>query len=262
MDEDVKQPFMGHLEELRQRLIICAIAVGVGFVGAYFFAEQLFQLLIRPLKAVMPEGEQLIFTNLPEMFFTYLKVSFVTGLLAAAPVIFYELWLFIAPGLYHNERRYVIPFALSSTVLFVGGALFGYFVVFPFGFQFFVGFSNEYVKALPSVREYFSFSIKLLLAFGLVFELPVVIFFLSRLGAVTPEILRKKRKYAILLTFVAGAILTPPDVITQCMMAVPLIMLYEVSIVISKFAQKKKEAAAGDSEAGVDRKEEKPNEPV
>lgn len=257
MDDDVKQPFMGHLEELRQRLIVCAIAVGVGFVGAYLFAEQLFQVLIQPLKAVMPEGDKLIFTNLPEMFFTYLKVAFVTGLLAAAPVIFYELWLFIAPGLYHNERRYVIPFAASSTVLFVGGALFGYFVVFPFGFQFFVGLSNEYVKALPSVREYFSFSIKLLLAFGLVFELPVVIFFLSRLGAVTPETLRKKRKYAILMTFIVGAILTPPDVITQCMMAVPLIALYEISIIISKFAQRKEKAAADDPEATGGKSEDK-----
>jgi sec-independent protein translocase protein TatC len=135
----------------------------------------------------------------------------------------------------------VTPFVISSTILFVGGSLFGYFVVFPFGFKFFIGFSNEYVKALPSVKQYFSFSTKLLFAFGLVFELPVVIFFLSKIGLVTPELLKRKRKYAILLTFALAAILTPPDVITQCMMAGPLIVLYEVGILVARLARKKKE---------------------
>jgi sec-independent protein translocase protein TatC len=132
----------------------------------------------------------------------------------------------------------------------VGGALFGYFVVFPFGFKFFIGFSNEYVKALPSVKQYFSFALKLLFAFGLVFELPVVIFFLTKMKIVTPELLRQKRKYAILLTFVLAAILTPPDVITQCMMAGPLIILYEVGIMVSLIARKKKEKEEEAKEAG------------
>jgi len=241
MTDDMKQPFLGHLEELRRRLVACAIAVGVGFVASYAFSERLFQVLIMPLKAVMPEGDRLIFTNLPEMFFTYLKVAFLSGILLMAPFIFYQLWMFVAPGLYRNEKKFVIPFVVASTILFVGGSLFGYFVVFPFGFKFFIGFSNEYVKALPSVKEYFSFAIKLLFAFGIVFELPVVIFFLTKMGIVTPEALRRKRKYAILLTFVVGAILTPPDVITQCMMAGPLILLYEIGIVVSMMARKKKE---------------------
>ena len=235
---------MSHLEELRKRLVKCAIAVGACFIIGYIFAERLFQLLIAPLKAVMPEGDKLIFTNLPEMFFAYIKVAFVAALLAAAPVIFYQLWQFIAPGLYRTEKKYVIPFVIASTILFVGGSLFGYFVVFPFGFKFFIGFSNEYVKALPSVKQYFSFSIKLLFAFGLVFELPVVIFFLTKIGIVTPKLLREKRKYAILLTFVMAAILTPPDVVTQCMMAGPLIILYEIGILVSSLARKKKEAEA------------------
>jgi len=242
VDSDEKQPFLSHLEELRKRLVVCAIGVGVGFGIAYIFSERLFQLLVAPLKAVLPEGDQLIFTNLPEMFFAYLKVAFIAGILAAAPLIFYELWMFIAPGLYQKEKKMVIPFVISSTILFVGGALFGYFVVFPFGFKFFIGFSNETVKALPSVKQYFSFSMKLLFAFGAVFELPVIIFFLSKMGIVTPQFLRQKRKYAILLTFVLGAILTPPDVITQCMMAGPLIVLYEIGILVSKVAYKKKEA--------------------
>ena len=241
MNDKEKQPFLSHLEELRKRLIVCAVAVGVGFGISYFFSEGLFQLLVSPLYAVMPEGGHLIFTNLPEMFFTYIKVAFIAGILISAPLIFYELWMFVAPGLYKKEKSLVIPFVVFSTILFVGGSLFGYFVVFPFGFKFFVGFSNEYVKALPSVKQYFSFSIKLLFAFGIVFELPVVIFFLSKIGLVTPELLRRKRKYAILLTFVMAAMLTPPDVITQCMMAGPLIVLYEVGILVAGFARKKKD---------------------
>jgi len=239
MDSQEKQPFLGHLEELRKRLIVCAIVVGIGFVISYFFSEKIFQLLIEPLRAVLPEGDHLIFTSLPEMFFTYLKVALVTGVLLAAPFLFYELWMFVAPGLYRNEKKLVVPFVISSTILFVGGALFGYLVVFPLGFKFFIGFSSEYVKALPSVKQYFSFSLKLLLAFGIVFELPVVIFFLAKLGLVTVDLLKRQRKYAILLTFVAAAILTPPDVITQCMMAGPLIVLYEIGIFIARFARKK-----------------------
>jgi len=240
MDSPERQPFLGHLEELRKRLIVCAIAVGIGFAAAYFFSERLFHLLVMPLKTVMPEGDQLIFTNLPEMFIAYIKVALITGVLAAAPVIFYELWMFIGPGLYEKEKKHVLPFVICSTLLFVGGALFGYFVVFPFGFKFFMGFSNEYVKALPSVKQYFGFSVKLLFAFGVVFELPVIIFFLTKIGVVSTDLLKRKRKYAILLTFAIAAILTPPDVITQCMMAGPLILLYEIGILVSGLARKDK----------------------
>jgi sec-independent protein translocase protein TatC len=240
MNSEEKQPFLSHLEELRKRLVTCAIGVGVGFGICYFFSERLFRILVAPLKAVMPEGERLIFTNLPEMFLTYLKVAFIAAVLLAAPLIFYQMWMFVAPGLYRSEKKFVVPFVVSSTILFVGGSLFGYFVVFPFGFKFFMGFANDYIQALPSVKQYFSFSIKLLFAFGVVFELPVVVFFLSKMGIVTPEDMKKKRKYAILLTFVLAAILTPPDVITQCFMAGPLIVLYEIGILVSKTARTKK----------------------
>lgn len=248
MESDEKQPFLSHLEELRKRLVACAIAVGIGFVAAYFFKERLFELLVMPLKRVLPEGDKLIFTNLPEMFFTYLKVSFVAGLLAAMPFIFYEIWMFVAPGLYQKEKKFLIPFVISSSILFVGGALFGYFVVFPFGFKFFMSFANEYIKPLPSVKQYFAFSTKLLLAFGLVFELPVATFFLTKMGLVTDVFLRKQRKFAILLIFVAAAILTPPDVITQIMMAGPLLALYEISILVSKLAGRKKEDSEEEKE--------------
>jgi sec-independent protein translocase protein TatC len=256
MESEDKQPFMSHLEELRKRLIFSAIAVGVGFAASYAFAEQLFGLLVAPLQAVMPEGDHLIFTNLPEMFFTYLKVSLLAGVMLVAPYIFYQLWMFIAPGLYQKEKKYVIPFVVTSTFLFVGGSLFGYFVVFPFGFKFFIGFSNEYVKALPSVKQYFSFAIKLLFAFGVVFELPVVIFFLAKMGVVTPQWLRKNRKYAILMTFVTAAILTPPDVVTQCMMAGPLIILYEISILVAQIAWRSKKKKEEDNDEDNEEAEE------
>ena len=241
MRQDEKQPFLSHLEELRKRLIYCAISVGIGFLVTYIFSEDIFTLLIMPLKKSLPASDKLIFTNLPEMFITYIKTSFIAGILLSSPVIFYQMWMFIAPGLYQNEKRYVIPFVLFSTILFVGGALFGYFVVFPFGFRFFLGYANDYIQALPSVKQYFSFSTKLLFAFGIVFELPVVIYFLTRMGIVSVSFLRKKRKYAILLTFIMAAILTPPDVMTQCMMALPLLLLYEVGIIVAMMAGKKKD---------------------
>ena len=250
IDEDAKMPFLGHLEELRKRLIACAIAAGAGFVISYIFADRLFQLLILPLKAQLPEGDKLIYTNLPEMFLTYLKSALVAGILISSPYIFYQLWMFIAPGLYHKERKYVLPFVIFSTILFVGGALFGYFVVFPFGFKFFLSFSNDSIQALPSVKQYFSFSIKLLFAFGVVFELPVIVFFLTKIGVVTPKLMRRKRKYAVLLTFMLAAILTPPDVFTQLMMAAPLLLLYEISIIVSKMAERKKVAEEEDAAEG------------
>jgi sec-independent protein translocase protein TatC len=231
MREEDKIPFTAHLEELRKRLIVCFIAVGIGFAGAYGFKEKLFQVLTAPLIRVMKSGETLIFTNLPEAFFTYLKVSFLAGLLLASPVILYQFWMFVAPGLYQRERRVLLPIVFLSTLFFLGGALFGYFIVFPWGFQFFLGFATETIRPLPSMREYLSFSAKLLLAFGIVFEMPLVLTAMARLGIVSVGFLKKNRKYAILLFFIGAAILTPPDVITQIMMALPLMLLYEVSII-------------------------------
>jgi sec-independent protein translocase protein TatC len=240
IEGDEKLPFTAHLEELRNRLVKCFIAVGVGFVISFGFKERLFQILVRPLMKVMQEGDTLIFTGLPEAFFTYLKVSFLAGIMVASPVILYQFWMFVAPGLYDKERRMLMPIVVLSTFFFVGGALFGYFVVFPYGFKFFLGFATETIRPLPSMREYLSFSAKLLLAFGIVFEMPLVITFLARLGIVNVAFLKKNRKYAILLFFVGAAILTPPDVITQIMMALPLILLYEISIIGARIFGKKK----------------------
>jgi sec-independent protein translocase protein TatC len=252
MNEAEKQPFLSHLEELRRRLIFSAIAVGIGFVCCYAFAEELFEFLLMPLKSELPEGDRLIFTNLPEMFLAYLKTAFIAGLLLASPVIFYQLWKFVAPGLYQHERKYGFSFVICSTILFICGALFGYFIVFPFGFKFFLGYANENIQALPSVKQYFGFAIRLLLAFGIVFELPVIIFFLSRMGIVDVAFLRKKRKYALLLAFAMAAILTPPDVITQCMMAIPLILLYEVGILVARLGGRKKSEEKGEDEESTE----------
>ena len=231
MDEEEKLPFTGHLEELRRRLIICFIAVGIGFAGCYLFKERLFAILMDPLVRVMQPGQNLIFTGLAEAFFTYLKVSFLAGLMIAFPVIIYQFWMFVAPGLYDKEKRLLIPIVFLSSVFFVGGALFGYFIVFPFGFKFFLGFATDIIRPLPSMKEYLSFSSKLLIAFGLVFELPLVITFLAKLGIVSVDFLKKNRKYALVIFFAGAAILTPPDVVTQVMMALPLMVLYEISIV-------------------------------
>ena len=240
MREDEKLPFTSHLEELRKRLITCFIAVGVGFVVSFGFKERLFKILVYPLIRVMKEGETLIYTGLPEAFFTYLKVAFLTGLIVASPIILYQFWMFVAPGLYRKERRMMLPIVLLSSFFFIGGALFGYFVVFPWGFKFFLGFATDTIRPLPSMREYFGFAAKLLLAFGLVFELPLVLTFLARMGIVSVEFLKKNRKYAVLIFFTGAAILTPPDVITQIMMALPLMALYEISIIGARVFGKKK----------------------
>jgi sec-independent protein translocase protein TatC len=240
MREDEKLPFTSHLEELRKRLITCFIAVGVGFVVSFGFKERLFNILVHPLIKVMKDGETLIYTGLPEAFFTYLKVAFLTGLIVASPIILYQFWMFVAPGLYKTERRMMAPVVLLSSLFFIGGALFGYFIVFPWGFKFFLGFATDTIRPLPSMREYFGFSAKLLLAFGLVFELPIILTFLAKLGIVSVEFLKKNRKYAILIFFAGAAILTPPDVITQIMMALPLMALYEISIIGAKLFGKKK----------------------
>jgi sec-independent protein translocase protein TatC len=238
---DEKQPFLAHLDELRKRLIVCAIAVGAGFVVSYIFSKHLFSFLILPLTKVLPDESTLIFTSLPEMFIAYIKVALIAGIILAVPVIFYELWMFVAPALYRGEKRYVVPFVVFSTILFVVGSLFGYFVVFPYGFKFFIGFATEDIQALPSVKQYFSFAIRLLLAFGLVFEMPVAVLFLTKIGLITPESMKKYRKFSILGSFVLSAILTPPDVATQLMMALPIITLYELSILISRGVYRKKQ---------------------
>ena len=178
------------------------------------------------------------------MFFLYIKIALVGGLLLAGPFILYQIWMLAAPALNDRQRRLVFPFVLCSSLLFAGGGLFGYFVAFPLGFKFFLGFESEYLQALPSVKQYFSFSIKLLFLFGVVFEFPVLVFFLTKAGIVTPERLKKNRTYGMFLIFVIAAVITPPDVISQVMLAIPLLLLYEVGIFVSRMAGGKEEKAS------------------
>lgn len=239
-----KMPFTEHLEELRRRLIICAVAVGVGFVIAYFFKEKIFAWLMQPLLRALPQDghQKLIYTAPHEAFMTYMKVSFLGGVALAVPVILYQFWRFVAPGLYEHERRYLYPIVILSTVFFLGGAAFGYLVVFPYGFQFFASFATEYIAPMISTKEFLSFATRLLIAFGLIFELPLVTLFLAKLGLVKASFLQKQRKYAILIIFIVAAILTPPDVFTQILMAIPLLILYEMSVWIAYFFGKKEQA--------------------
>ena len=238
MDEK-KLPLTSHLQELRKRLILSFIGVGLGFVLCYAFAEKLFDILAAPLLKMMPPGGSLIFISVAEAFFTYMKVAFIGGLILASPFVLYQIWAFVAPGLYRNEKRYVIPFILAGSCFFALGILFGYYVAIPVGFKFLLGYATDLIKPMPSMKEYLSFSIKFLLAFGIVFEFPVVLVLLARIGVVRAETLAKKRKYAILLIFVFAAVMTPPDLISQVLMALPLIGLYELSIVLARLFGKK-----------------------
>ena len=240
MGSETKTPLTGHLTELRDRLIHSSIAVGIGFVVAYCFKEKIFAFLTAPLVTAMGENSKMIFTGLPEAFFTYLKVALLAGVVVATPVLFYQFWMFISPGLYKKEKKFILPVVFLSLFFFLLGSSFGYFVVFPYGFQFFLGFSNESIQAMPSMKEYLGFAAKMLLAFGFVFELPLVITFMARMGLVSVDFLKKNRKYAILIFFAGAALITPPDVITQTMMAIPLMILYEISIIGAKFFQKEK----------------------
>ena len=238
MDEK-KLPLTSHLQELRKRLILSFIAIGVGFALCYALADSLFNILAAPLLKMMPPGGSLIFTSVAEAFFTYMKVAFIAGFMLSSPFVLYQIWAFVAPGLYRNEKRYVIPFVLAGSCFFAFGVLFGYTVAIPVGFKFLLGYATDLIKPMPSMKEYLSFSIKFLLAFGIVFEFPVVLVLLARIGVVRAETLAKKRKYAILLIFVFAAVMTPPDLISQVLMALPLIGLYELSIVLAKLFGKK-----------------------
>ena len=231
MNGNQKMSFIEHLEELRRRLIICLVAVGAGFVISYMFKEKLFRILAQPLVAAMPPGERMIFTGLPEAFLCYIKVAILSGIILAVPVIMDQMWRFVAPGLYSRERHFMLPLVVLSCLFFACGVLFGYFVVFPFAFKYLMSFGSDIVRPLPSMSQYLSLSTALLLAFGFSFELPVVLTMLAHVGLISVRFLERNRKYAILLAFVAGAILTPtPDAINQLLLAGPLLALYEISI--------------------------------
>lgn len=227
-----------HLQELRYRLTIMVILIIVGVFVAYPFAEHLFAFVVQPLVQQLPEGKKLVFTALPEAFFVYLKLSLLASVFATSPLTFYQLWAFVAPGLFKEERHYVLLIALCSTLGLVAGGAFCYYEVFPIAFRFFLSFSNAYIEAMPSLTSFLDFALKLLLAFGLIAQMPLAAFFLGRFGIITVALLKKWQKYFILIAFVMAALLTPPDIFSQILMAIPMILLYEISIVIVYFCER------------------------
>ncbi|MCK8603648.1 twin-arginine translocase subunit TatC [Desulfoferrobacter suflitae] len=235
-------PLKLDLGELRRKLIICVCAIAAGVLIAYCFKERLFAVLMKPMIAALPHGgfEKLLYTAPHEAFMTYLKVSLIAGTALAMPLILFELWTLVAPSLCRHERICGFPLLLFSTLFYVAGSLFAYFLVFPQAFKFFTSFSSDHLAPMISIREYLSFSARFLLAFGIIFELPIFIFFLTKLGLIDAKFMRKQRRYAILLIFIVAAVLTPtPDAFTQTLMAGPLLLLYEISIWIAHFTTRK-----------------------
>lgn len=254
-EEDKAEPddrpmgLMDHLAELRGRLVRCCVAVMVGFIACWAVVDPIFDALVAPLLSVLPEGSHAIYTTLPEGFFTRMHIAFVAGVFVSSPVIFYQIWSFIAPGLYDEEKRHIVPVAFMSAVFFISGGAFCYFVVFPNAFSFFVSYATDTIVAMPKVSDYLSFVLKLILAFGLVFEMPLFAFFLARMGIVTADLMRKVRRYAILGIFIVAAVLSPPDVVSQLLMAAPMLLLYEISILVAASFGKKSKAATEDEDA-------------
>jgi sec-independent protein translocase protein TatC len=235
-DEQGRMSFFEHLAELRTRIIWSLVPAGIGLFIALYFTTPVMRWLSRHLKA------ELVFTTPTEAFWTYMKVAMIMGLFIAMPVILWNVWAFVAPGLHKHERKYAAPFVIVGSLLFIAGGAFALFVIIPFAITFLVSFGQEQgLKPMITVSSYIDFILKFTLAFGVVFELPVVITLLSLVGIVTPQFLSKNRKYAILINFIIAAILTPtPDIVNQSLMAGPLIILYEVGIICARMVGRKK----------------------
>ncbi|MFQ6037046.1 MAG: twin-arginine translocase subunit TatC [Candidatus Aminicenantales bacterium] len=240
--------FLEHLEDLRKRLFYSFLALFMGIIPAWFFHKELYNILAVPVTKYLPEGTRLAFTKLTAPFMLYIKVSFLASLFFTAPFIFLQLWLFIAPGLYQKEKKYVIPFVLFTSVFFSLGAVFGYFVVFPWACRFFLHLGSDFQPVI-TVDDYFSLALRVLLGIALVFELPTLVFFLSRMGLITSRWMIRNFKFAVLFVFVVAAIITPtPDMITQSIVAFPMLGLYGLSILIAIIFGKRTKKKDGNSE--------------
>lgn len=250
-------PFTGHLSELRKRIVVSVIAILVFFIASFNFSEDIFRVLTMPMKSdiefmisypfvtfVEKAGmvqQSLIFLAPAEALWVHLKIALIAGIIFAVPIIFHQFWKFISPGLVEKEKKYALPFIFISSGLFFFGALFCFVVVLPFAMKFLLTYKTESLTPMISVEKYIDFCLKFILAFGAVFELPLIIVFLTRLGIVTPQTLAKNRKYAVLLAFVTAAILTPtPDAFNQTLMALPIIVLYEGGLIASRFFLRRK----------------------
>jgi sec-independent protein translocase protein TatC len=262
--EDEKMPLTEHLGELRKRITISLVALLATFMVAFNYSEEIFKFIMFPLRYNLDfsvenmyvhfvpqdklQNTKLVFLAPAEAFWMNLKVSFVAGLMLSLPVMFHQLWKFISPGLLPKERRYVIPFIFSATGLFLFGAAFCFFIVLPLAMGFLLTYKvGDFLMPMLSVGQYVDFCLKFILSFGAVFELPIIIIFLTKMGIVTPKTLAKNRKYAVLIAFVLAAFLTPtPDAFNQILMALPIILLYEIGIWISPLFVKKEAKTEGD----------------
>jgi sec-independent protein translocase protein TatC len=230
--EEVRLPLTEHLEELRRRLIRSFIALGVGTALCYRWSEAIYRELMAPMLVILPGNSRLIFTELTEAFLTYFKVALWGGFVLASPVIFFQIWRFVSPGLYRKERKLVLVFTAWSTLGLLSGMAFGYFVAIPQVFSFFLSFGRSVIVPMPSMKESLSLVLRLLLIFGVMFEIPLLLYLLGRAGILTAAFLRKGRKAAVLGTLLLAAVLTPPDAVSQILIAVPLYVLYEIGILL------------------------------
>jgi len=253
--EASRAPLIEHLIELRQRLLWSVIAIAIAFVGCFYFAEDIFNVLVVPFERAADEPVSFIFTSPQEFFFTQMKLAFFGALFLAFPVIASQLYMFVAPGLYKNERGAFYPYLIATPILFVIGANLVYFVVMPLAMNFFLGTQavgedvQVKIELLPRVSEYLGLIMTLIFAFGLVFQLPIVLTLLARVGLTSADGLKTKRKYAIVIAFLAAAVLTPPDPISQIGLALPTILLYEISILAVRYVERRRAQAEGDDDS-------------
>ncbi len=272
-----RMSFLEHLDELRKRLIVCVAALGVTFLIAFAFVNRLYDFVMRPLATLLRESQppinantlkgftpeqiktlqsalhgldgRLIYTQPTEAFVLYLKIAFLVGILLAAPIIVWQVWLFISPGLYRKEKKWAVPFVVLASTGFIGGAAFTHYILFPFMWKFLATFSNEYTLFAPRIEEVFSLYTKMLLGMGLVFQMPTLVFFLAKMRLVTARFLLKNFKYAILIIFIVAAVITPsPDMLTQTLFAAPMIGLYLLSIGIAWAVAPRRKPAPADAE--------------
>ena len=230
-DDGGRMSFLDHLDELRRRLVAAALSLAFGTLVAVFFIDRIFDFIMRPLYDKLPAGSKLIYTEPTEAFMLKVKIALLAGLVIGAPLIVAQVWLFIAPGLYSHEKRFALPFILMASIFFVGGAAFNHYVLFPIAWVFLAGFTTDYMMFMPRIAPVFSLYAMLMLAMGLIFEMPAVILVLARMGLVTAGFLWRHVKYAILIIFIASAVITPTgDMVTQSLMAGPMVGLYIISI--------------------------------
>jgi sec-independent protein translocase protein TatC len=239
--EQPQAPLIEHLIELRSRLLRAVVAILVIFLGLYAFANDIYTFVAQPLMALLPEGSQMIATEVASPFLAPFKLTLVVAVFIAVPYVLHQAWAFVAPGLYDNEKALALPILASSVMLFYAGAAFAYYVVFPLLFQFFTQTGPENVAVMTDINAYLNFVLKLFFAFGVAFEIPIAAFLLIASGATTVESLSKKRPYIILGCFVVGMLLTPPDVISQSLLAVPMYLLYEVGLLFGRLARRKQQ---------------------